>query len=54
MLIIPTTLAAVIPGPVVHACSCPGCSCCGGSGSVGGRTCSACRGTGKCSHGGGR
>lgn len=56
MTIIPTTLTAVIPGPVVFAaCSCAGCSTCGGGGTVpGGRTCPACGGSGRCSHGGGR
>src|SRR5690606_40737764 len=55
MLIIPTIPTAVIPSPVVAACSCAGCSTCGGGGTVpGGRTCPACGGSGRCSHGGGR
>lgn len=41
-------------GPVTSACDCPGCSTCGGGTLAGGRTCGACHGTGRCSHGGGR
>jgi hypothetical protein len=55
MTIIPVVPTVVIPGPVVQTCDCPGCSTCGGGGTMSnGRTCTACRGSGRCSHGGGR
>lgn len=45
---------APIAAAVTAAHSCAGCATCGGGGKIGGRTCTACNGSGKCSHGGGR
>ncbi|MFC7734239.1 hypothetical protein [Actinomadura keratinilytica] len=46
----------IIAHPAISgAHQCGGCSTCGGGGQLpGGRTCSACNGSGRCSHGGGR
>lgn len=47
-------IISITAPPVTSAHDCPGCSTCGGSGTLaGGRTCTTCGSTGRCSHGGG-